>query len=284
MYPNLNHKRIAQLIVVLLCALAVKLFYSTASVNELRWILAPTTFLVELVTGSRFKFESYAGYINGDRSFVIAASCAGVNFLITAFLMLAFGRLWRRRSQKEAKDSSWRFIPAAAVFAYLTTLVANTVRISTALRMHATRFELSWLSPEEIHRLEGILIYFGFLLLLFILSERLREKSKSSQKNFGGLVRPCLFPLLIYYATTLGVPLADAAYRSVPAAPDFREHLLFVLFTPLVLIFPLIAVRVARARCSISRSNYSAPVVNLPKRSNPIFPPVNTPTTFLPRS
>src|SRR5262252_5926210 len=31
-----------KLIVVLLCALALKYFYSTASVNELRWILAPT--------------------------------------------------------------------------------------------------------------------------------------------------------------------------------------------------------------------------------------------------
>jgi exosortase K len=284
MEPKLNRERIAQLIVVLLSALAVKLFYSTASVNELRWILAPTTFLVELATGSRFEFESYAGYVNGDRNFVIAASCAGVNFLITAFLLLSLSNLWGHRSQKETKNSSWRFIPACAVFAFLTTLFANTVRISTALRMHATRFELSWLSREEVHRLEGIVIYFGFLLLLFVVSERLRERSESRLKNFGSLARQSLFPLLIYYATTLGIPLVDAAYRSGPAPADFREHFLFVLLTPLLLILPLIAVRSARALRSRSRSNYSALVINLPKRSNPIFPPVKTPTTFLPRN
>src|SRR6267142_5972898 len=74
--------RNAQLFVVVLCAAAVKLYYSTASVDQLRWILAPTTFVVGLISGSRFEFESHAGYLNSDRSFVIAASCAGVNFLI----------------------------------------------------------------------------------------------------------------------------------------------------------------------------------------------------------
>ena len=79
----------AQLVIVLLCAVVVKLYYSTTGVNQLRWILAPTTFVVELISGSRFEFESYAGYMSSDRKFLIAASCAGVNFLITSFLMLS---------------------------------------------------------------------------------------------------------------------------------------------------------------------------------------------------
>ena len=78
MIPKITSRRNAQLFAVVLCAIAVKLYYSTAGVNQLRWILAPTAVVVELVSGSRFEFESHAGYINGDRSFVIAASCAGV--------------------------------------------------------------------------------------------------------------------------------------------------------------------------------------------------------------
>ena len=120
---------IAQLIVVLLCGVAIKMFYSTASVNDLLWILAPTKFLVELTTGVGFTFESYSGYMSSDHSFVIAASCSGVNFLITAFLMLTLGKLWRGRSQSIASS----FIPLSFAFAYLTTIVANTARISTAL-------------------------------------------------------------------------------------------------------------------------------------------------------
>ncbi len=92
--------RNAQLVVVVLAALALKFYYSTASADQLRWILAPTTVLVELVSGTSFEFESHAGYLSSDRSFLIATSCAGVNFLITSFLMLALRRLWRDRSHK----------------------------------------------------------------------------------------------------------------------------------------------------------------------------------------
>ena len=41
----LTPRRGAQLLVILLCASGLKLYYSTASPNDLRWILAPTTFL-----------------------------------------------------------------------------------------------------------------------------------------------------------------------------------------------------------------------------------------------
>ena len=79
----------AQLLAVLLCALGLKHFYSTASADELRWILAPTTVLVELLTGGSFAFESHAGYMSSDQRFLIAASCAGVNFLLTSFVLLS---------------------------------------------------------------------------------------------------------------------------------------------------------------------------------------------------
>src|SRR5215216_5115587 len=112
----------AQLLVVLLCALALKFYYSTATADELRWILAPTTVLVELLSGKSFEFESLTGYMSSDHTFVIAAPCAGVNFLITSFVMFSLRRLWRERFQ----SVSWRFIPVAAVLAYAATLIANT--------------------------------------------------------------------------------------------------------------------------------------------------------------
>ena len=232
MISKVTSKRNAQLVVVVLCAAAVKLYYSTAGVNQLRWILAPTTFVVELVTGSQFEFESHAGYINGERSFVIAASCAGVNFLITSFLMLSLRKLWGGR----ARDTAWRFLPCAALCAYLATLGANTARISTALRPHGTPLVTGWLSPDQLHRFEGVFIYFGFLLLLFMVSEKMSSENASSPKNASGLFRMPFCPLLFYYATTLGIPRANGAYRQ---GADFWEHSLFVLLTPLLLILPL---------------------------------------------
>ena len=233
MNSRANWNRKAQFIVVVLCALALKIHYATASPNQLRWILAPTTVLVELVSSTGFEFEAYAGYINADRTFLIAGSCAGVNFLITAFLMLSLRKLWRDRSQNIA----WRFIPAMALFAYLATLVANTVRISVALRLLRTNLEAGWLSANQLHRFEGIFVYFGFLLLLFVVSERMRPEKAA------GLLRQCFFPLLIYYITTLAIPLATSTYRREIAQSAFWEHSFFVLVTPLLLILLLATLR-----------------------------------------
>jgi len=210
----------AQLAVVLLCALALKSYYSTATPDELRWILAPTTALVELLSGRSFAFESYTGYMSGDHRFVIAVPCAGVNFLITAFLMLSLRRLWRDRLQ----GISWTFLPMSAALAYVATLIANTTRIAIALEIQRRSFEVDGLSGNQLHRLEGIVVYFGFLLLLFMLSERMETAKPRTA---------LLFPLAIHYATTLGIPLLNGSYRQgIP----FWEHFAFVFIFPLVLV------------------------------------------------
>ena len=208
----------AQLLVVVLCALALKLYYSTATPNELRWILAPTTALVELLSDRSFTFESYTGYMSSDHRFMIAVSCAGVNFLLTAFLMLGLRRLWRDRFERV----SWRFLPVTAAVAYVTTLIANTVRICVALEIQRHSFEISGLSANQLHRLEGIVVYFGFLLMLFVVTER---RSNSA--------RTLVIPLAVYYATTLGIPLLNGSYKQ---GMRFLEHSLFVLVLPIILL------------------------------------------------
>lgn len=240
-------QRNAQLLLVLLCAFLVKHYYSTASVDQLRWILAPTTLAVELISGFEFEFESHAGYMISDRSFLIAAPCSGINFLITAFLLLSLRRLWLARSLKASETSNWSFIPAAALFAFLATIAANAVRISTALWLRSLTKEMSWLSPNQLHRMEGIVIYFGFLLLLFIVSERVFSEKKPKASNVADLLRQSVFPLLVYYAVTLGIPLVNV-FRAGRLADDFREHFLFVLLIPLVLLLPLAVVRVDYGR------------------------------------
>ena len=257
---NLNAMLYPQLAAVLLCGAALKYFYSTASVNQLRWILAPTTFLVELVIGAKFQFESHAGYMSSDHTFLIAASCSGVNFLLTAFLMLALGKLWRDRSRKIA----WTFIPLSALVAYAATLVANTVRISTALRLHRSPSDLNWLSPDQLHRFEGVFIYFGFLLLLYVASEWLGGIASQSSSRSGGahgafsLTKAVIFPLVIYYATTLGIPLVNGAYRQ---GADFWEHSLFVVLTPLIVVLPVVTFKLIQGRESNQQRSQHGPVL-----------------------
>lgn len=225
----MNRRRMiwgAQLAIVALCALALKQYYSTATANELRWILAPTTLLVELLSGRSFEFESYTGYMSSDHTFVIAVPCAGVNFLITAFLMLALRRLWNERFE----SVSWRFLPISMAVSYVTTVIANAVRIFIALEIQRGSVEVSGLTGNQLHRLEGIVVYFGFLMLLFVLMERRNSR------------RMWVFPLVIYYAMTLGVPLLNGSFYRV----GFAEHFGFVIVMPLVVMLPVLIVTFVR--------------------------------------
>jgi len=226
MERKLKTRTIIQLGAILFVAFALKYHYSIATPNGLRWILAPTTFMVELFTRTGFRFEPFAGYLSDDRTFLIAASCAGVNFLIIAFLMLNLGTLLRERKL------DWLSIPTSLVVAYFATLVANTVRIVIALQMQRYDLRIGSFSEEEIHRLEGIVVYFGFLLVLFFVSEKIASRTRPHPST---LFRRSLIPLAIYYAATLGVPLAGGAYRD----SAFWQHSLFVVITPLIVALPI---------------------------------------------
>lgn len=233
---QLNPRLVAQACLMLAIAFALKLFYSTSNVNDLRWILAPTTIFVELVTSERFWFESYVGYMNDERSFLIADSCSGVNFLIMAFLTICLMKL----RQGLTRNVSWVLIPAALAAAYLSTVVANTVRITIAMRLHRMSSDMIWLNPEQLHRLEGIFIYFGFLVLIFMLAESFDDLASKRIHVARNLLDRSLLPLSIYWFTTLAIPIITGAYKN---GSSFWEHSLFVLITPAILILPLASIK-----------------------------------------
>jgi exosortase K len=228
---------------VVLAAGSLKLYYSAANANELRWILWPTARLTELVTGVRFTFESYAGYMSEDRSFLIATSCSGVNFLIAAFVMFALRLLWVRRM----RGVRWTLFAAVPVAAYLATVVANTVRITSAMWLNESRPTWFGLGREELHRMDGILVYFGFLMLLFYVSglagigsagregddaQSSEGKDLSSKDAKKKRLTGYLFPLAVYYAMTLGIPMLNGAFRQT----EFWEHVIFVIAVPAAMI------------------------------------------------
>ena len=223
MSTRINRTAVVQFVFILAAAAALKQFYSTASANDLRWILWPTARVTQVVTGTQFTFESFAGYISDDRSFLIASACAGVNFMIASFILVSMKKLWIERNI----GTRWIFFPFALAIAFLLTIIANTVRISSALWLNKERQGFAGLDHDQIHRIDGILIYFGFLLLLFVVCEKMRSENKTV-----GL-RQYLFPLVIYYAVTLAVPILNGALRK---GIDFWQHASIVLATPLVLV------------------------------------------------
>ncbi len=211
-------------LVVAAVAFALKSHYSRAGADDLAWILAPTAFLVETVSGIQFLPESGAGYFSPGHRYLIAPACAGVNFLIIAFCMTAFPGVYRLRST--IRKSLWVLLSAATALG--ATLVVNTVRIILSMALYDADITGAALTPEQLHRIAGVAVYFLFLYLLFVAISRALNVTSSGLGPTGryrSLIS--LWPLFWYLAFSIGVPFLNHAYRK---APDrFLEHVLVVL-------------------------------------------------------
>jgi len=150
-------------------AWGLKSFYSRAGFDELLWVLAPTTRLVEWLTGASFELEAGRAFLSRDRLYEIVPACAGVNFLIAAFCSLACGLV----HTQPTLPSRLALIAASALAAYAATVLANAVRIAIALRLHDAGAWIGPLTPERLHTAAGAAVYFVFLCALFALGARL---------------------------------------------------------------------------------------------------------------
>jgi exosortase K len=225
--------RIAAVVITAAAVIAGKQFYRTASVDDLRFLLAPTARLVGWLTGGHFAYESGAGYADYKIGFIIAPPCAGMNFALAAFVTLVFGGLGAITGPRALASR----LAIAAVATYLATIVVNTVRISIAVAMHRGQLHVGHLDRAEAHRLEGILVYFGGLLLLFTLVRAI--ESKNHKASFA-------IPIAAYLVITLGLPLANGA----SARGEFAHHALLVLAACTVFIALLALVAHTKRRTS----------------------------------
>ncbi|MDX1709202.1 MAG: exosortase K [Desulfobacterales bacterium] len=220
-------------LLVVLIALGLKYHYSKAGSDALIWILAPTATVVELTGGPPFEYEAQAGFVNSDRRIIIAPSCAGVNFLIIAFCMAAFCGLHLLRRQ--VHKLLW--LAASGLNAYFLTIVVNTLRINLSIYMYQLDIYGDWFTPARMHRLTGIVIYFFFLCLFYMIINKglhclcLKYKKKLANNCGPGHARSNLLrwpsitvtPLFWYALITLGVPLMNAAF--VGNGARFAEHI-----------------------------------------------------------
>jgi exosortase K len=209
--------QVGVLAVVAMVAFGLKRHYADATTDALSWILTPTAHVVGLVTGVAFAAVPGEGYFSAERMFLIEKACAGVNFMIAAFAMVAFALLHHARSFR----GSAAVVGLSLLASYVAAIVVNAVRIVIAMWLAAQPMLWTTLTSADIHRLEGIAVYFGGLLLMYALVQRLDR----GEFTYA-------LPLGCYYFVTLGVPLVNGTR----AGEAFFAHAAIVLFLPPALI------------------------------------------------
>jgi exosortase K len=157
------------LTVVALVVWGLKRHYADARADDLSWILGPTAWLVGVTTNTAFAFVSDEGYVSHARLFIIEKSCAGINFMIAAFGMLVCALFHRVSSAVSAAS----VLAVSLAASYGSAVVVNTARIGTAMWLADHPVGWATLSAADVHRIEGIAVYFTGLLLLYACVERL---------------------------------------------------------------------------------------------------------------
>lgn len=144
-------------------AWALKRFYSTATPEELAWVLRPTATAVSALCGSQFVEEAHAGYFSRELHFMIAPACAGVNFMIAAFCTTVFGFTRAGRTFR----AKLALFALCGLSSYVATLAANTIRILIGVWLHARPFVWGPLDTGQLFRIQGAAVYFLALSALY---------------------------------------------------------------------------------------------------------------------
>jgi len=214
----------------LLAAYGLKLAFSRASAADLAWILVPTARAVGWLRGETLTFSPGAGWVAPDGSYFIAPACAGVNFMILALTVSVLGFSHRLRSPG-ARLSWWL---ASLIGAYAFTVAVNTLRIVAAVELYRLG-PVAGLTPGQMHRLLGTVLYLGALWGLYGWLDRLTSRGV---ENGSGLAAGILVA-----GTYLGMTVAVPLLTGHPGA-RYAEHAMMVsLITLLFLAHRLASVR-----------------------------------------
>ncbi len=147
-------------------AFLLKLFYSVATLQQLRFILLPTNFLVEIFVGQKSVFSPEKGYIYQMYLITIDKFCAGINFWLIAFLAVFFG-------VSKYYDTLLRktlFFLLLILLSFGLTIFTNASRIIVAIKLQKLPF--LWSKTTVFHEAQGAFMYLFVLILFYISMKR----------------------------------------------------------------------------------------------------------------
>ena len=191
----------------------LKQHYSRAKADDLTWILTPVATIVQAIDGLAYTWNGGIGWVRSDQFITIAPVCAGVNFMIMLFGLSTVAFLHRLKNRRHC----FVWLLLALLCAYGITICVNSLRIMVAIIFYENHWSFLWLTPDRLHRMVGIAIYFPVLGLYYMLLDRIMKKL-GQRSRIVFLQATCwpLLPLYWYIAGTVLVPWLHAVYDGNP--------------------------------------------------------------------
>jgi exosortase K len=137
-------------------------------------LIAPTNYLIELITSSPAHYAPESGYFHKELNIIIEKSCSGFNFWILCFIMLAFLALNYYSSNKK----KILVLPITLFISYILTIFANTSRI--ILSILGQNAANNFITPRPhliLHNVIGTFVYLFFLIASYLVLNSILKKN-----------------------------------------------------------------------------------------------------------
>lgn len=145
--------------------IGLKYLYQYLNNDHLAFLLAPSNFVIELLTGQHASYSIDMGYFYQILNITIERSCSGYTFMLIAFILTAYTLL-----SQELIRQKLLITPIALIIAYVVTILANISRIACSIILKDSDIASSLgISYAQVHLVGGVFIYLIFLTTLYFL-------------------------------------------------------------------------------------------------------------------
>jgi exosortase K len=156
----------------------LKFGFTLADNNDLTFLLKPTDKLVGLLTGSQSVYLPESGYFHEHLNVIIDKSCSGFNFWILCFLLFTYLPV----KYFDRTISKILTIPTVLIGAYLLTIFVNTSRIFVSIVVQSQTESIFLNHQHIIHEAIGITTNLTFLILAYVLIEKILNHKRYNAK------------------------------------------------------------------------------------------------------
>jgi exosortase K len=161
---NLLNKTALWFGVTVVTAIVLKILFTAISSSEFTLMLNPANAMLEYIFDTR-SVHTHSGFYFPDLNITLNRTFSGENYLILVFCILSLTAPYH-------VFKPWQSVLVyigILVTSFMLTLIISALRIISALPVLRIQNSMPWLNSFWMQRVEGGIIYFSALLLVYLL-------------------------------------------------------------------------------------------------------------------
>lgn len=162
--PDFVNKKTFCVGITLVIAFTLKLLYPSATTDDLKLFIQPTSQIVSIVQNESFTHNG-DGFYFPSLNVLIDKSCSGFNFFVIGLCVFASIVPYHLLTKRQCIV----LMCSLLVITYTLTICVNTSRIVVAMFMLKLEPSVPWITQPWVHEAEGALVYLFALLGAYLI-------------------------------------------------------------------------------------------------------------------